>query len=55
MIVKPFIKLNFYNFIFSIVKDASINIIMKTLFYLYSKSVFSFTLRNKRTSVIITL
>ena len=48
-------RLNFYNFIFLIIKNALIKIIKKTLFYLYSKSVSNFTLRDKRTNINVIL
>lgn len=49
------VRFVFYNFTFSIARDASAEVARKALFYLYSKSVSSFALRDRRTGAIVVL
>ena len=44
VIIISLTRLNFYNFIFSIAKNALIKIIKKTSFCLYSNNVLNFSL-----------
>ena len=48
-------KLNFYDFMFLIIRDALIKIIKKILFYLYSKNVSNLILRDKWININVIL
>ena len=55
VIIMPLTRLDFYNFTFSIIRDASAGVIKKTSFYLYSNNVSNLVLRDKRINAIVTL
>ena len=54
-IMIPLTRLNFYNFTFSITRNASTKIIKKASSYLYSNNASNLALRDKRTNIIVTL
>ena len=55
IIMRPLTRLNFHDFTFLIIRNALTKIVKKASFYLYSNNVSSFTLRDKRTNVIVIL
>ena len=55
VIMIPLTRLNFHDFTFSIIRDASTKVIKKTSFYSYSNNVSNLALRDKRTNITVTL
>ena len=48
-------RLDFHDFTFSIIRNASAKVVKKTSFYLYLNNASNLILRNKRTNTIVTL